>query len=308
MVEAPSKARRHQAWLDFGETIINAAWWDKPVGVTVVGSVNLDLVATLPRLPRPGETLTTAGLTRVPGGKGANQALAVHRHGLPVQLIAAVGADPEADIALTLLRHEGVRLDRLQRVTEPTGLALIAVDATGETTIVVVSGANAALRVDAQDVAGAEAVLTVLEVPEQVVAAAARHATGLFVLNASPTRPVPTDVLRRADLVVVNRAEYAALPGLHAARAVAITDGPRGAVLLREGIEVETAVPPSVDAVDGTAAGDAFIGAAVAGLLRGLPDSELLTRACAAGALAATRPGAQPSLPTAAEIDEVLTR
>jgi ribokinase len=225
-----------------------------------------------------------------------------------VQLIAAVGADPEADIALELLRHEGVGLDRLQKVTEPTGLALIAVDAAGETTIVVVPGANAALQVDVQDVAGAEAVLTVLEVPEQAVAAAARHATGLFVLNASPTRAIPTDVLRRADLVVVNRAEYAALPALHAARAVAITDGPRGAVLLREAIEVATAVPPSVNAVDGTAAGDAFIGAAVAGLLRGLPDAELLGRACAAGALAATRPGAQPSLPTAAEIDEVLAR
>ena len=280
----------------------------KAVGVTVVGSVNLDLVAALPRLPGPGETLTAAGFTRMPGGKGANQALAVHRLGLPVQLIAAVGADPEAATALELLRHEGVGLERLQRVTEPTGLALIAVDAAGETTIVVVPGANAALQVDAPDVAGAEAVLTVLEVPEQAVTAAARHATGLFVLNASPTRAVPTDVLRRADLVVVNRGEYAALPSLHAARAIAITDGPRGAVLLRNGIEVAAGVPPSVNAVDGTAAGDAFIGAAVAGLLRGLPDAELLARACAAGALAATRPGAQPSLPTAAEIDEVLAR
>ena len=280
----------------------------KAVGVTVVGSVNLDLVAALPRLPGPGETLTAAGFTRMPGGKGANQALAVHRLGLPVQLIAAVGADPEAATALELLRHEGVGLERLQRVTEPTGLALIAVDAAGETTIVVVPGANAALQVDAPDVAGAEAVLTVLEVPEQAVTAAARHATGLFVLNASPTRAVPTDVLRRADLVVVNRGEYAALPSLHAARAIAITDGPRGAVLLRNGIEVAAGVPPSVNAVDGTAAGDAFIGAAVAGLLRGLPDAELLARACAAGALAVTRPGAQQSLPTAAEIDEVLAR
>jgi ribokinase len=219
-----------------------------------------------------------------------------------------VGTDPEADTALELLRSEGVELDRLQRVTEPTGLALIAVDTAGETTIVVVPGANAALRVDAEDVADADAVLTVLEVPEQAVIAAAQHATGLFVLNVSPARPVPPDVLRRADLVVVNRAEYAALPGLHAARALAVTDGPRGAVLLRDGQQVATAAPPRVNAVDGTAAGDAFIGAAVAGLLHGLPDTGLLARACAAGALAATRPGAQPSLPTAAEIDEVLAR
>jgi ribokinase len=278
------------------------------VSVTVVGSVNLDLVATLPRLPDPGETLTASGLTRVPGGKGANQALAARRLGLPVRLVAAVGTDPEADTALELLRREGVGLDRLQRVAEPTGLALITVDTAGETTIVVVPGANAVLRVDAEDVAGDEAVLTVLEVPDHAVIAAARHATGLFVLNASPARPVPADVLRRADLVVVNRAEYAALPGLHAARVVAVTDGPRGAVLLRDGMQVAAAAPPRVSAVDGTAAGDAFIGAAVAGLLRGLPDAELLARACAAGALAATRPGAQPSLPTAAEIDEVLAR
>lgn len=276
--------------------------------VTVVGSVNLDLVAALPRLPGPGETLTATSLTRIPGGKGANQAVATHRLGLPVRLVAAVGADPEADTALELLRREGVALDRLRTVTEPTGLALIAVDPAGETTIVVVPGANATLRVEAQDVAGAEAVLTVLEVPDQAVIAAARHATGLFVLNASPARPVPTDVLRRADLVVVNRSEYTALSGLRDARTVAVTDGPRGAVLLRDGVQVAVAVPPPVSAVDGTAAGDAFIGSAIAGLLRRLPDGELLARACAAGALAATRPGAQPSLPTAAEIDEVLSR
>jgi ribokinase len=278
------------------------------VNVTVVGSVNLDLVAAVPRLPEAGETLTATGLTRIPGGKGANQALAVRRCGLPVHLVAAVGTDPQADTALKLLSREGVSLDRLQRVTEPTGLALIAVDPAGETTIVVVPGANAALQVDAEDVAGADAVLTVLEVPDQAVTAAARHAAGLFVLNAAPARPVPPEVLHRADLVVVNRAEYAALPGLGTARAVAITDGPRGAVLLRNGSQVAAAVPPQVSAVDGAGAGDAFIGAAVVGLLHGLPDDHLLSRACAAGALAATRPGAQPSMPTAAEIDEVLAQ
>jgi len=278
------------------------------VRVTVVGSVNLDLVAALPQLPQPGETITATGLTRVPGGKGANQALAVRRLGFPVQLVAAVGTDPDADNALDLLRREGVGLDRLQRVTEPTGLALIAVDTAGETTITVIPGANAALRVSAKDVAGADAVLTVLEVPDRAVAAAARHATGLFVLNAAPARPVPSEVLRRADLVVANQAEFAALPDLRTAQALAVTDGPRGAVLLRHGRQVAAVTPPPVDAVDGTGAGDAFIATAVAGLLHGLPDAKLLARACAAGALAATRPGAQPSLPTAAQIDEVLAR
>ncbi|HEX2289497.1 MAG TPA: PfkB family carbohydrate kinase, partial [Pseudonocardiaceae bacterium] len=193
-------------------------------------------------------------------------------------------------------------------VTMPTGLALIAVDTAGETTIVVIPGANAELHVEEEDVIGADAVLTVLEVPEHAVTAAARHATGLFVLNAAPARPVPPEVLQRADLVVVNSAEHAALPGLDAARAVAVTYGARGAVLFRDGIEVATAAPPPVRVVDGTAAGDAFVGAAVAGLLSGLRDADMLVRACAAGALAATRSGAQPSLPTAAEIDEVLNR
>ena len=278
------------------------------MAVTVVGSVNLDLVATLPRLPGPGETLTATGLSRVPGGKGANQALATRRLGLPVRLVAAVGTDPEADAALALLRADGVDLTGVRQTSQPTGLALITVDDTGETTIVVVPGANATLRIDADDVAGAEAVLTVLEVPDQAVTAAARHAGGLFVLNAAPARPVPQDVLRRADLVVVNRAEYAALPGLDAARAVAVTDGPRGAVLRRDGREVARAAAPSVRAVDGTGAGDAFVGAAVTGLLQGRRDADMLARACAAGALAATRAGAQPSLPTADEIDEVLGR
>ena len=276
--------------------------------VTVVGSVNLDLVAALPQLPHPGESLTATGLTRIPGGKGANQALAIRRLGLSVRLVAAVGVDPEADTALQLLRSEGVQLDRLRRVAEPTGLALINVDASGETTIAVVPGANAALQVCAEDVAGADAVLTVLEVPDHAVTAAAQHATGLFVLNAAPARPVALDVLRRADLVVVNSAEHAALPGLDAARVVAVTYGPRGAVLLRDGRQVATAAPPPVHAVDGTGAGDAFVGAAVAGLLTGLRDAELLARACAAGALAATRHGAQPSLPTAAEINKVLAQ
>jgi ribokinase len=278
------------------------------MSVTVVGSVNLDLVATVAQLPHPGETRTATGLARLPGGKGANQALAVRRLGLPVQLVAAVGVDPEADIALRLLQREGVDLSRLQRAGDPTGLALITVDASGENTIVVVAGANATLQVDAADVVGADAVLTVLEVPDHVVRAAARCATGLFVLNAAPARPVPAEVLQRADLVVANRAEYAALPELRTTRAVAVTDGPRGAVLLRAGRQVAAAAPPLVTAVDGTGAGDAFTGAMVAGLLRGLPDPELLRRACAAGAVAASRPGAQPSLPTDAEIDEALNR
>ena len=270
----------------------------------MVGSVNLDLVATLDRLPTPGETRTASGFTRVPGGKGANQALAAARLGATVHLVAAVGTDGEE--ALALLRQEGVELTRVREVDATTGLALIEVDTAGETTIVVVPGANAALTLTPEDVAGADAVLTVLEIPDDAVRAAAEHATGLFVLNAAPARPVPPEVLARADLVVVNRAEHAAILGLDAARAVAVTRGAEGAVLLRDGREVARAAPPPVTAVDGTGAGDTFVAAVVVGLLDGVADAELLARGCAAGALAATRPGAQPSLPTAAEIAAVL--
>lgn len=279
-----------------------------PGTVTVVGSVNLDLVAALSRLPRPGETLTATGLRKIPGGKGANQALAAARAGARVRLVAAVGADGDAQAALALLHRGGVELDAVRRVDAPTGLALIEVDEAGETTIVVVPGANAELQVSQRDLAGAGAVLTVLEVPDAAVRAAAEHAGGLFVLNAAPARAVPDAVLRRADLVVVNRAEYAAQPGIDRARAVAVTDGSRDAVLLRDGREVARVAPPQIAAVDGTAAGDAFVGVAAVGMLEGRRDADLLARACAAGALAATRHGAQPSLPTATEIDEVIAR
>jgi ribokinase len=288
------------------------------VVLTVVGSVNLDLVARVPRLPAAGQTLTATGFDRVPGGKGANQALAASRLGAQVRLVAAVGAAEASETgeALALLRAGGVALDRVRPVPgTTTGLALIQVDGAGDTTIVVIPGANAALRVDAADVAGAEAVLAVLEVPVAAVEAAAEHAApgAFFALNAAPAQPVPRRLLERADLVVVNRDEYAALGNTalgdgHAARCVAVTHGAAGAVLLRGGVEVARAQPPPVRALDGTAAGDAFTAALVLALLAGLDDARALRRACAAGALAASRPGAQPSLPTAAEVDGILAR
>ena len=273
--------------------------------ITVVGSVNLDLVARLPRLPGPGETLTTSGFDRLPGGKGANQALAARRLGAQVRLVAAVGSDALADEALALLAAGGVELDRVRTVDGPTGLAMIEVDDAGDTTIVIVPGANARLCVDPADLAGADAVLTVLEVPDDAVAAAA-SAPGFVALNAAPARPVAAEVLRRTDLVVVNEAEHAAVPGVQAARCVAVTSGAEGAVLLRDGREVARAAPPPVTAVDGTGAGDAFTAALLVGLVEGRDDADALRRACAAGALAASRPGAQPSLPSAAEVEEVL--
>jgi ribokinase len=269
---------------------------DRP-RIVVVGSVNLDLVARCERLPRPGETVTGATFERVPGGKGANQAVACARLGTDVTLVAAVGEDPFADEALAALRQAGVEL-QLQRTAAPTGVAVILVDAAGENEIVVAPGANALLA--GFQLARADAVLCQLEIPDDAVISAWEQAAGLFCLNAAPARPIAID----ADLTVVNRYELEALPrrdGL-----VALTLGVDGAVLLEDGEEVARAAPPPVDAVDGTAAGDAFTACLLVSLLEGRAREEALRRACAAGALAASRFGAQPSLPTAGEVDAIL--
>jgi ribokinase len=264
--------------------------------VVVVGSVNLDLVARCERLPRPGETVTDATFARVPGGKGANQAVACARLGAEVTIVAAVGRDPFADEALAGLREAGVALE-LEVADAPTGVALIVVDAAGENEIVVAPGANATLG--AVELPAADGVLCQLEIPDDAVVSAWEQAGGLFCLNAAPARPVAVD----ADLWVVNRYELEALSrrdGL-----VALTLGAEGAVLLEDGEEVARAAPPPVEAVDGTGAGDAFTACLLVSLLEGRSRAEALRRACAAGALAASRFGAQPSLPTAAEVDAV---
>jgi ribokinase len=182
---------------------------------------------------------------------------------------------------------------------------LITVDAAGENTIVVVGGANARLEVEPGQLSGADAVLCQLEVPMAVVAVVARccPADALFCLNAAPPAAVPEAVLDRADVVVANRAEHTALPELDRARLLAVTAGEQGAVLLEHGREIARAAPPRVSVVDGTGAGDAFVAALAVGLRHGLDRAEALRRACIAGAVAASRAGAQPSLPSAAEVD-----
>ncbi|MFL5923718.1 MAG: ribokinase [Gaiellaceae bacterium] len=265
--------------------------------LTVVGSVNLDLVARCERLPRPGETLTDATFARIPGGKGANQAVAAARLGARVELVGAVGEDELAEEALAGLREAGVEL-RLQR-GGATGVALILVDSQGENVIVVAPGANSELR--DPEVGGA--VLCQLEIPMEAVSAAAAGA-GRFFLNAAPAKRVPAELVRAAELVVVNRWELDALP--ETPRLTALTLGEEGAVLLESGEEVARAAAPRVQAGDGTAAGDAFTACLVVSLLEGRDREESLRRACAAGAIAASREGAQPSLPTADEVDAML--
>ena len=270
--------------------------------ITVVGSVNLDLVARCQRLPRPGETVSGADFSRVPGGKGANQAVAAARLGAEVRFVGMVAVDDLADEALAGLEEAGVDTSGVGWVTEPgvhTGVALILVDEKAENQIVVAPGANAHLSPADVEVGDADAVLCQLEIPDEAVAAAARQARWLC-LNAAPARPIDLE----PDLLVVNRFEREVTGDR--GKLVAVTLGAEGAVLLENGEEVARAEPPPVAAVDGTAAGDAFTACLVVSLAAGRPRAEALRRACAAGALAASRRGAQPSLPTAAEIDKIL--
>jgi ribokinase len=268
--------------------------------LTVVGSINLDLVLQAARLPRPGETLSGARFSRVPGGKGANQAVAAARLGAETALVGCVGRDELAEEALSELREAGVEERWLVKDTA-TGIALITVDAEGETTIVVAPGANAELRPDDLVLEDADAVLCQQEIPAETVERAAGLAPRFF-LNAAPAR----DGSPEAELTIVNRLELEALgkrPGL-----LCLTLGAEGAVLLEGGEEIARAEPPSVEAVDGTGAGDAFTACLVVSLLEGRSREESLRRACVAGALAASRFGAQTSLPTAEEVDALLWR
>ncbi len=263
-----------------------------PVELTVVGSINLDLVARVERLPRAGETVVGHDFLRVPGGKGANQAVAAARLGARVRMVGAVGEDPFADEALAGLRAAGVELELA--CAGATGVALILVDDTGENEIVVVPGANA--HVPPTSPGGG--VLCQLEVPDRVVHAAAEGAA-FFALNAAPARPVDLE----PDLLIVNRLEHEIVSR---GRLVAVTYGADGAALFESGREIARATPPHVAAVDGTAAGDAFAACLVVSLLEGRDRGEALVRACAAGALAASRLGAQPSLPTADDVTAIL--
>ncbi|PWU20723.1 MAG: ribokinase [Candidatus Rokuibacteriota bacterium] len=270
--------------------------------IAVVGSVNLDLVARVDRLPRPGETISGASFERHPGGKGANQAVAAARLGADVRFVGCVAADDLSDEALSGLEEEGVDLSAVEWASEPglhTGVALILVGADGENVIAVAPGANAYLRPANVSVAEADAVIAQLEIPIDTVAEAASQAR-FFCLNAAPARELDLE----PDLLVVNRLEREVVGDV--GKLVAVTLGEEGALLLEAGDEVARARPPSVEAVDGTAAGDAFTACLVVSLLERRGRQEALERACAAGALAASRPGAQPSLPTATEVDALL--
>jgi ribokinase len=292
--------------------------------VVVVGSVNADLVVTVDRYPGPGETVPGRGGTVLPGGKGANQAVAAARLGATVALVGAVGDDAYAETATTCLRDAGVDLTALARRPGPTGLAVVTVAADGENTIVVVPGANATVSpadVAAHgDVIAAAAVVVVQgELPRETTEAAARATRSRLIVNLAPAGALDPAVLRRADPLVVNEHEagYAlalldptatAADGIALATAlgdagvpsVVVTLGGAGAVVF-SGDTVDHLAAPAVPVRDTTGAGDAFVGALAARLAAGddLPGAARF--AVRVGAYSVQRPGAQPSYPGAAD-------
>ncbi len=292
------------------------------------GSINLDLIATVERLPRAGETVLGPSYRALPGGKGANQALAAHRAGAQVELVGCVGRDAFAGPALAELVAAGVGLDDLVRdPSAPTGCAFICVDAAGENQIAVAPGANAVLthRAVPDALLGPGAILLLQrEVTPEESWALARRAVArgaAVVLNLAPAGPVPAELLRAIDWLVVNEGEAAELARAESLGAdldaaglakalgigVVITLGAEGIDASRG--ETSWRIPAlAITPVDTVGAGDAAVGAFAAALDRGLDPGEALRWASVAGGLACLTPGAQSSLPSEAQIREALRR
>ncbi len=291
--------------------------------IAVLGSANLDLVVTVDRAPGRGETVTGRTFTTVPGGKGANQALAAARAGGDVAFLGAVGDDEFGRRIAALLAASGIDVSGLVVSDQPTGTAHITVDGTGDNSIVVVPGANGTVTslTDAHRTAidAAELLLLQLELPLALVTQAAAYARSRgvrVVLTPAPAVPLPPSLLAAVDVLVPNEHEAALLAGVadpvaaaHALAAsggdVVVTLGARGA--LRVNGATTTEVPAfAVEAVDTTAAGDTFAGVLAVGLAAGLEWPDALRRASAAAALSVQRPGASSSMPSSAETDAFL--
>ena len=292
----------------------------------MLGSLNMDLVVRVHALPKPGNTVLGDRLLRVQGGKGANQAAAAARLGAQVRMVGRVGADAFGDDLLSGLAADGVDVSGITRDTgEPSGTALIVVEASGQNLIAVAPGANGRVG-DAEverlrdGLRPGDIVVLQLEVPLTAVieaAAAARHVGAGVVLNAAPSTPLAGGPVPEVDLLVVNEGEAGELAGLPvsgwaaaeraAARiggwadAVAVTLGAAGALLWNEGV-ASRIDPRHVEAVDATAAGDAFVGATAVGLAAGWSLRHAVELGGAAGAAAVTRPGARSSLPRPADL------
>ncbi|WP_405801625.1 ribokinase [Streptomyces sp. NBC_01506] len=289
--------------------------------LTVLGSANMDLIAYVPKAPLRGETVTGREFRTVPGGKGANQAIAASRAGGTVALIGAVGDDDFGGRMRRTLADAGVDTTGLRTVPGPSGTAHIVVDDDGGNAIVVVPGANGTVTAlatgDEERIAASDALLLQLELPMEGVLAGARaartHAVRT-VLTPAPAQQLPAELLSLTDLLVPNEHEAAALTGTadpyEAARLllarvpeVLITLGARGSLYATRDAAPVTVPALPVTAVDTTAAGDTFVGALTVAYGMGRPMPQAMAWASAASALAVQRPGASSSMPTRAEID-----
>jgi ribokinase len=280
--------------------------------VCVVGSANLDLVATVDRLPGPGETVPGTSYREYPGGKGLNQAVAAARAGASTSFVGALGLDDAASLLEMVLHEEGIETSNLTRVSLPTGRALIFVSSEGENSIVVVAGANQAVLVESMP--SATVTLSQLEVPVSAIEAAflqARAAGSITVLNPAPATGVPDSLLALCDIITPNEHEVELLGGVDrlrslGARAVVVTLGAKGAALhTAEG--THHVAPFEVTPLDTTGAGDTFSGALCARLAAGDDLATAARFASAAGALCTTKAGAVPSIPHRDAVDALLS-
>lgn len=294
--------------------------------ILVVGSINADLVVRAPRFPAPGETLSGEDLKIIPGGKGANQAVAAARQGSSVAMVGRVGKDSFGPDLIGNLKQNGVDTTHVLTDSQSaSGTAIIVVDAQGQNSIVLSPGGNGRVtEEDLNPVAFSEykLLLLQLEIPIQTVLAAARRAkeSGVrVILNPAPAYPLPDELLALSDVIVPNEPELSMLTGesVHdipsaenAARMllergvknVIVTLGSRGALIVNQ--ELASHIPAfQVEVVDSTAAGDAFIGGFASALLRDRSMEEAVQYGCGCGALATTKFGAQPSLPTREEVE-----
>lgn len=264
--------------------------------LTVLGSINIDLTSSVAAFPSPGETVLAKSLVRELGGKGANQARAAARLTGRARMIGAVGDDGDGTFALEALSLAGVDVTGVFRDEQPTGVAMITVDQSGENTIVVNPGANHSLRADRLQLADAEVILCQLEIPIDCVVAAAQQSGGFLAVNAAPAQPLPPSVISGSDLIIVNDTEYGALPELRHARCVAVTSGAAGAAIYHAGELSARADALPATVVNTVGAGDAFCAALTLCLARGDSEAAALRTACAVGAAAVEDARSQPDL------------
>jgi ribokinase len=295
--------------------------------ITVIGSVNMDLIATTPRLPEPGETVSGTDFTTAQGGKGANQALAAQRAGAAVKMCGAVGNDSFATEALALLEDAGTDLGLVRHIEGPTGTALILVGGDGENMIAVIPGANGHVTAEDADqavaaMAASDTLVLQMEIPAAAIEAALKAAKTRSVrsiLNIAPLTDAVERLAPLADIVIANETEFARLSGrpaetlalahteveaLHArtGQCLIVTLGGDGVLWARDG-KVEHVESLKIKPVDTVGAGDTFCGYLAQGLDAGMDFATAVRRAAVAGALACLKPGAQPSIPLSGEVD-----